>query len=67
MQREDHLQCSAKNRPWGGSGKQPDMEKWQGGRRSVGFSSLAWSHFLWSLVTGRDRASVGSTWLRLVR
>lgn len=42
MQREDHLQCSAKNRPWGGSGKQSDMEQWQGSRRSVGLSSLAW-------------------------
>lgn len=35
------MQCSAEE-PWDGSGKQPDEEQQQGGRKPAGFSSLAW-------------------------
>lgn len=41
MLRRKHLQCSAEE-PWDGSGKQPDEEQQQGGRKPAGFSSLAW-------------------------
>lgn len=41
MLRKKHLQCSAEE-PWDGSGKAPDEEQRQGGRKAAGFSSLAW-------------------------